>query len=181
MGNVIEGVLKMSTSTSDGHEQTLGLAYHGDFVGRPFGRKSAHSVVAHTNALVCTFKRSEFDRFARTEPALEHVLLERALADLDRTRAWMKLLGRKTASQKIATFLLEIAQRASEGAPAEAEIAAFELPCGRQEIADMLGTTMETVSRQITALRNRRIIATPEPRRIIILDSEALRAQSEAE
>ena len=181
VGNVIEGVLKLSSTASDGREQTLGLAYQGDFVGRPFGRKSAHSVVALTDARVCTFRRSEFDSFARTQPELEHELLERALTDLDRARSWMMLLGRKNASQKIATFLLEMAAARERGCAGRVEMTAIELPCGRQEMADMLGTTIETVSRQITELRNRRIIATPGPRRFIVLDSEALKVQAEAE
>ena len=181
VGNVIEGVLKLSSSTRGGREQTLGLAYEGDFVGRPFGRKSAHAVVALTDAKVCTFRRSEFDNFASSQAELQHDLLVRALADLDRTRSWMMLLGRKSASQKIATFLLESAPPVHANEPAASGDEAFELPCSRQEIADMLGTTIETVSRQITVLRNCGIIATPSPRRIIILDQEALRTVAEAD
>ncbi|WP_305097306.1 Crp/Fnr family transcriptional regulator [Croceibacterium aestuarii] len=181
VGNVIEGVLKLSSTASDGREQTLGLAHQGDFVGRPFGPKSAHSVVALTDAQVCTFRRAEFDSFARTQPELEHDLLERALTDLDRTRSWLMLLGRKTAGQKIATFLLDMVERARASGAPECGPVTIELPCGRQEIADMLGTTIETVSRQITALRNRGIIETPGTRRIMILDREALVLLTEAE
>src|SRR6218665_2253224 len=79
VGNVIDGVLKLSSSSVDGHEQTLGIIFPSDFIGRPFGQKSNHSIVALTDAKVCTFPRSAFDEFARGHPDLEHRLLERTL------------------------------------------------------------------------------------------------------
>jgi len=98
VANVIEGVLKLTTSTEDGREQIVGVAYPSDFIGRPFGQTSKASVVALTDARVCVFSRNDFDRFARSHPGLEHKLLERTLAELDRTRSWMMLLGRKIAA-----------------------------------------------------------------------------------
>ncbi len=97
VANVIDGVLKLVTSTEDGREQIVGVAYPSDFIGRPFGQTTRASVVALTDARVCVFSRSDFDRFARENPALEHKLLERTLTELDRTRSWMMLLGRKNA------------------------------------------------------------------------------------
>src|SRR3546814_3819073 len=71
----------------------------------PFGAE------ALTDSFVCVFERREFDRFAREHPRLEHKLLERTLAELDRTRRWMLLLGRMNAEQKVASFLLELRDR----------------------------------------------------------------------
>lgn len=175
VGNVIEGVLKLSSSTSEGREQTFGLARPGAFVGRPFGRRATHSVTALSDALVCIFRRSDFDSFARGHTELEHELLERTLADLDHTRKWMMLLGRMKASQKVATFLLEMAPGEEEGA------VQFELPCSRQGIADILGLTIETVSRQMTELRNAGIIETPGHRGVLIVDRDTLEAVAEAD
>jgi CRP/FNR family transcriptional regulator, anaerobic regulatory protein len=178
VGNVIEGVFKLSNSTWDGRDQTLGIAYPSDFIGRPFGAKSYQSVTALTDAKVCTFARSDFDRFAQRNPGLEHKLLQRTLTDLDNARHWMLLLGRKSATERVATFLLEAASRLSdepgdgeEGAPVP-----FELPFGRQDIADLLGLTIETVSRQITRLRGEGLIDTPGKRAIVILDRAGLEA-----
>ena len=70
VGNVVDGVLKLSTSTLDGRDQTLGIAYPSDFIGRPFGPKSYQSVTALTDAEVCTFTRSDFDSFAQRNPGL---------------------------------------------------------------------------------------------------------------
>ena len=80
VANVIDGVLKLTTSTEDGREQIVGVAYPSDFIGRPFGPTSKASVVALTDAKVCVFSRNDFDRFAREHPELEHKLLERTLA-----------------------------------------------------------------------------------------------------
>jgi CRP/FNR family transcriptional regulator, anaerobic regulatory protein len=172
VGNVIEGVLKMTTSTADGRDQTLGIVYPSDFIGRPFGSKSSHSVVALSDARVCTFPRAAFDRFAQGHPELEHKLLQRTLTELDRSRQWMVLLGRKSASERVAAFLLDMARRL--GTEDSDGHVVFELPFGRQDIADLLGLTIETVSRQITKLREDRMIATPDRRGIIVLDRQWL-------
>lgn len=172
VANVIEGVLKLSTGTGDGREQIVGIVYPSDFIGRPFGAKAPHSVTALTDARVCTFNRSDFDRFAREHPSLEHKLLERTLTELDRARHWMLLLGRKTAPEKIASFLLEMSQRlAGEGCRVPfGPTTRFVLPFGRQQIADILGTTIETVSRQLTRLERDAVIALPSRREVEIRD-----------
>lgn len=175
VGTVIEGVLKLSVSTVEGREQTLGIMFPSDFIGRPFGATTNHSVVALTDAQVCTFRRSGFDEFARRHPDLEHSLLQRTLTELDRTRQWMVLLGRKAATARVASFLVEMAERVREGADGRHGGAVrFDLPLSRQDIADLLGLTIETVSRQITGLRDEGIIATPTRRTIEVIDDERL-------
>ena len=178
VANVIEGVLKLTTSTEDGREQIVGVAYPSDFIGRPFGQTSRASVVALTDARVCVFSRNDFDRFAREHPELEHKLLERTLSELDRTRSWMMLLGRKTAPEKIATFLLEMSERLSDTGctPAIGPARQFSLPFSRQQVADVLGLTIETVSRQFTRLKGEGVIDLPSRREVTILDRSALQA-----
>jgi CRP/FNR family transcriptional regulator len=176
---VIEGVLKLTSSTEDGREQIVGVAYPSDFIGRPFGQTSKASVVALTDARVCVFSRNDFDRFARSHPELEHKLLERTLAELDRTRSWMMLLGRKTAPEKIATFLLEMSDRLAESGHTpitRGPATRFTLPFSRQQVADVLGLTIETVSRQFTKLKNEGVIDLPARRDVEILDRPALLA-----
>jgi CRP/FNR family transcriptional regulator len=179
VGNVIEGVLKLTHSTPDGRDQTLGLVYPGDFIGRAFVKTARQTVVALTDASVCTFRRSAFDSFARAHPALEHDLLHRTLDELDRVRDWMVLLGRMSAHQRLAAFFLELADRLgvdSAGVDDAGEDTAvkLDLPFGRQEIADILGLTIETVSRQITRMRGEGLIDTPSQRVVMILDRTAL-------
>lgn len=171
VANVVEGVLKLFTQTGEGKEQILGLAYASDFIGRPFGETTPYGVEALSAAHVCVFRRGDFDRFAREHPRLEHKLLERTLAELDRTRRWMLLLGRMNAEQRVASFLLETADRlAGEGCGgAAAPNATFTLPLSRQQIADVLGLTIETVSRQFTRLKADGVIDLPARREVAIL------------
>lgn len=181
VANVIEGVLKLTTSTEDGREQIVGVAYPSDFIGRPFGNTTKASVVALTDARVCVFARSDFDRFAKEHPELEHKLLERTLAELDRTRSWMMLLGRKTAAEKIATFLLEMSDRLTDNLGCEGfkgPSKRFTLPFSRQQVADVLGLTIETVSRQFTRLKSEGVIELPSRREVEILDRGTLLSQA---
>ena len=181
VANVIDGVLKLSTGTEDGREQIVGVVYPSDFIGRPFGQTNGYGVTALTDARVCVFSRRDFDAFAREHPALEHKLLDRTLDELDRTRRWMLLLGRKSASEKVASFLLEMSERLVEpgcqidfGLPGRR----LMLPFSRQQIAGVLGLTIETVSRQFTRLKAEGIIDLPSRREVVILDREALEAEA---
>ncbi len=180
VANVIDGVLKLSTSTADGREQIVGMVYPSDFIGRPFGTTTQHSVTALSDARVCLFSRAAFDDFAREHPRLEHKLLERTLGELDRARDRMLLLGRKSAGERVATFLLEMAQRlaASTCSASGEAVERFDLPLSRQQMADLLGLTIETVSRQLTRLRQAGIIDLPDRRAVVILDHGAMEAEA---
>ncbi|SCW35466.1 transcriptional regulator, Crp/Fnr family [Sphingobium faniae] len=169
VASVIEGTLKLSTHSGDGREQIVGVVYASDFVGRPFGARTPHSVTALTDARLCLYPRAAFDNFARSHSRLEHRLLQRTLDDLDRTRAWMLLLGRKSAREKVATFLLDMARRL----PTNDE-GVIELPLSRQQIADILGLTIETVSRQMSDLKRHGVIALAGRRGVRILDADKL-------
>lgn len=172
VANVIDGVLKLASHSADGGEQILGLAYPSDFLGRPFGETAPYGVEALTDAQICVFERKDFDRFARDHPRLEHKLLERTLTELDRSRRWMMLLGRMNAGQKVASFLLELTDRLGKaGAGGETFVT---LPLSRQQMADVLGLTIETVSRQLSRLRSAGLIDTPYRREIVLRDRREL-------
>lgn len=153
-GNLTTGVLKLTASTSDGREQIVGLLYPGDFVGALFEGSAGYSVTALTDAELCVFPRRDFQRMLDDHAAASRFLLKRTLSDLDRMRDWMLLLGRKCAQEKLAAFLIETARRvASDEHGRVARGKPFELPLTRQGIADVLGLTIETVSRQMTKLK----------------------------
>lgn len=177
VANVIDGVLKVAMSMSDGREQIVGMVFPSDFIGRPFGQHSPYSVTALTDAELCIFSRSTFDSFAREHPELEHKLLRRTLDELDRAHEWMLLLGKKTATERIATLLLEMSVRLAEtGCTADKNaLDAFELPLDRQQIGDLLGLTIETVSRQLSRLKADGVIYLPDRRTVSIRDRARLR------
>ena len=181
VANVIAGVLKLGLSTADGREQIVGVVFPSDFIGRPFGKESPYTVTALTDAEVCVFTRNAFDGFARQHPELQQKLLERTLTELDRARQWMILLGRKTATEKIATLLLEMSERlAVGGCSGISRLDIFDLPMDRQQIGDVLGLTIETVSRQLTKLKADGIIDLPGRRSVVIHDRDRLVELAEA-
>ena len=176
VANVIEGVLKVSMSMPDGREQIVGIVFSSDFIGRPFGQQSPYSVTALTDAELCIFSRSTFDSFARQHPELEHKLLRRTLTELDRAHEWMLLLGKKSATERVATLLLEMSVRLGEtGCTVDnGALDTFELPLDRQQIGDVLGLTIETVSRQFSKLKADGVIHLPDRRTVSILNRARL-------
>lgn len=168
VGNLRSGLLKLTASLDDGREQILGLAFPGDFIGRPFATRADHRVTALTDATLCVFRRSVFESFAADHPRLEHALLVRAFDELEQARRWLLLLGRKSASERVASLLQELAQR--QGKPGEP----VQLAITRQQMADLLGLTIETVSRKLTLLKRAGVIALPNLRSFRVLDRERL-------
>ncbi len=179
--NLLSGVLKLSSSGADGREQIVGLLYPADFVGRPFADQVDYNVTALTDAELCVFPREPFERVLADHARMERLLLQRVLAALGEARGRIVTLGRGSARAKVSGFLLDMADRmASAGCKAApAGPLTFDLPLARGEMADLLGLTIETVSRQMTSLKRSGIIALPGGRAITILDRAALRARAE--
>ena len=107
-------------------------------------------------------------------PALEAKLLHQALREVDQGREWMLALGRKTAREKVASFLMMMVRQIDPFAGGDG-VTAFDLPLSRAEIGDFLGLTIGTVSRELTRLRRAGVIQISSHRHIDILDLEALR------
>lgn len=117
------------------------------------------------------FTRSRFERILKDYPTLEKRLLEMTLNELDAARDWMLLLGRKTAKEKVASFLAILVRRAAaleRRTPGDGF--RFTLPLSREAIAEYLGLTIETVSRQITALKKAEIIGLIGTRTCLVPD-----------
>lgn len=180
--NVVTGVVKLTKSLADGRQQIVGLQFPSNFLGRPFGQFSSYDAEAATDVRLCTFARSQFESLARTNPGLEHRLFQNALTELDAARDWMLLLGRKTASEKVASFLLLVAEN-SQAVDCTSETPSnpvrFELPLTRTDIGDYLGLTIETVSRQLSRLRTQDLIRLDGPRTVIVPDIERLKQAAE--
>lgn len=176
--NVLSGVVKLTKMLSDGRQQIVGLQFAPDFLGRPFQAESSLTAEAATEVELCSFPRQALERMMKEQPDLEHRLLEQKLRELDQARDWMVALGRKTAAEKIASFLLMIARNIDPTAGPEHRAAAFDLPLSRAEIADFLGLTIETVSRQLTRLRGDNVIRIDNNRHIVVSDLARLAARS---
>lgn len=166
--NVLSGVVKLTKSLSDGRQQIVGLQFAPDFLGRPFKSESAINAEAATEVSLCSFPRTVIERMMRVSPGFEHRLLKQALNDLDEARDWMVALGRKTASERVASFLLMIARNIEPASDPAARSASFDLPLTRADIADFLGLTIETVSRQLTRLRTDDVIRIESNRHVTV-------------
>ncbi|HTN96866.1 MAG TPA: Crp/Fnr family transcriptional regulator [Nordella sp.] len=174
--NVMSGVVKLTKILPDGRQQIIGLQFAPDFVGRPFRSESALTAQAATAVELCSFPRQAVERMMGEQPDFEHRLLRQTLKELDQARDWMVMLGRKTAAEKVAGFLLMIARNIAPQADERREPVAFDLPLSRAEIADFLGLTIGTVSRELTRLRSAAVIRVNKSRRIIIDDLARLAA-----
>ena len=159
----------------DGRTQMVGLLLPSDFVGRPGREGSAYDVTATTDVVMCCFRKKPFEKMMRETPHISHRLLEMTLDELDAAREWMLVLGRKTAREKIASLLSIIARRdpAQVAQPASKAVA-FDLPLTREAMADYLGLTLETVSRQVSALKRDGVIVLEGKRHVVVPDMDRL-------
>ncbi len=171
LSSVVSGIATLTKTLEDGRTQMVGLLLPSDFIGRPGRREVEYDVTAVTDVTLCSFEYSGFEKMVFSTPHLSQRLMEMALDELDAARDWMVLLGRKTAREKLATFIQMIAERSQVDAKNEMRLA---LPLTREEIASFLGLTLETVSRQMNALKKEQIIEFEDRRHFVVRDMAAL-------
>lgn len=153
--NITVGDVRVHKLLSDGRRQIVGFLSPGDFLGLATGDQYAFSAEALTAGSACRFRKTDYRKILREMPDLEHALLDRAAHELKAAHDQMLLLGRKTAMERLASFLVNLSDRARR---AGGEGRLIELPMTRAEIADYLGLTTETVSRNTTRLKTRGVI-----------------------
>jgi CRP/FNR family transcriptional regulator, nitrogen fixation regulation protein len=164
---VISGAVRSYKVLNDGRRQIGAFYLPGDMFGLESGAEHAHSAEAITNARILVIKRSAVTALAMHDNTVAQQLLGMTTRELARAQNQTMLLI-KTAQERLAAFLLEMADRVH----GHNEV---ELPMSRQDIADYLGLTIETVSRTLTLLENSAAIALPASRRIVLRNPAALR------
>ena len=175
VASVVTGIASLTQTMEDGRTQMVGLLLPSDFLGRPGRDAAPYDVVAVTDLTLCCFRRSPFETMMVRTPHIAQRLLEMTLDELDAAREWMLVLGRKNAREKIASLMAIFARReASLALTDAADGMSIELPLTREAMADYLGLTLETVSRQISALKREGVIELDGKRRVIIPDFENL-------
>ena len=147
--NLLEGVMRLYKLLPDGRRQIVGFALPGDFLGMNMSSRHNFSADAIGAVTACQFAKVPFGRFIEDRPHLLQRINELAIRELSQARDHMVLLGRRSADEKVATFLLGWRERliALKGSSNT-----VPLPMSRQDIADYLGLTIETVSRTFTKL-----------------------------
>jgi len=155
--NIVSGSLKVTAATADGREQIVALLFPGDFVGQLFEEDASLTVSTLSQTDLCFYPRGAFERTLDDHPRMERVLLQRTLASLNEARGRMLALARETARERVAGFLLDLVDRT--GKAGEGGATAISIPVSRGEMADYLGLTIETVSRQLSQMKDDGVLA----------------------
>lgn len=175
VASVVTGIATLTQTLEDGRRQMVGLLLPSDFVGRPGRPTAPYDVTATTDVVMCCFRKKPFEDMMQHTPHIAQRLLEMTLDELDAAREWMLLLGRKTAREKIASLMAILARRdATLKLKGGRGPLVFDLPLTREAMADYLGLTLETVSRQISALRKDGVIVLDGKRHVTVPDFNRL-------
>lgn len=175
--NITLGTARLFKSMPDGRRQITGFAAPGTFLGLAAQTRYGFGAEALEPLRVCRFSRAALVGLMADFAGLEHRLLEIACSELVLAQEHMLLLGRKTARERLASFLLARGAMSSDCplAPRFNQHRLVALPMSRSDIADYLGLTIETVSRTLTRLKADRLIALPDAHSIDLLDPTRLK------
>lgn len=163
--NITSGSARLYRLLPDGRRQIVGFALPGDFLGLSLTERNAFSADALTPLTACQFSRQAFSDFVDAKPHVLRKLHQLASHELSMAQEQMVILGRRTAEEKIAAFLIGLRKR---WARLSQQSVTIPLPMTRQDIGDFLGLTVETVSRMLTRLaREKAILIVPDGVRLL--------------
>jgi CRP/FNR family transcriptional regulator len=163
--NVTSGAVRLYKILPDGRRQIVGFALSGDFLGLSMAERNVFSADALSDVSACQFSRQQFSDFVDAHPHLLRRLHAFASHELSIAQEQMVILGRRTAEEKIVSFLIGLRNRLSR---IDGSTLNVPLPMTRQDIGDFLGLTVETVSRMFTRLaKQKAIVVTPDGVRLL--------------
>jgi CRP/FNR family transcriptional regulator, anaerobic regulatory protein len=169
---LLEGCLRVSRTMHDGRRAILGFNYEGDLIGASFRETYRFTAEAVTAVRLKRAPRRRFNELMDDRTDLRLQLLAEIRTELMAAQDHIIRLGHTSADERVATFLLNVARRTGSHAAAPVEI---EVPFGRLDIADYLGLTVETVSREISKLKRDGLISMRGPHKIVLLRLGSLR------
>lgn len=170
---VISGTVRISKLFANGRRHVAEFCFGGECFGLDEPQEHGFSAEAVTEVTLMRYPRRATERLLDETPHLAHRVCDMALRDLAQAQTRMLRLGRMTASERVASFLLELAERRDA-------VRMIEIPMPRSDIADYLGLTIETVCRILSAFRRSGAIAMAGPHAIELRNRGALEAASEA-
>ena len=176
--NITSGSLRVYKLLPDGRRQITGFLFAGDFLGLAISEFYVFSAEAIEPTTVCRFRKGPFRALVESSRPLEHMLLRRTSHELAAAQNQMLLLGRKTAIERLASFLLDLPGHDPARPTMPGHV---RLPMRRGEIADYLGLTIETVSRVLTRMKAQGIISMPSQNDLVVERPELLRAHAAGE
>jgi CRP-like cAMP-binding protein len=166
---LVSGAVRLCKLLPDGRRQIAGFRLAGDFFGLDCEGDYNLTAEALSEVVAVRYARTHLARLEEDRRDVRHRLTALLRRELWAAQAHLIMLGRQTAQERVASFLLQLADRDDTG-----NGDAIFLPMGRQDIADYLGLTIETVCRAISDLKRRRIIAVPDRNAITLLNLDAL-------
>ena len=170
---VMSGTVRICKLLADGRRQIAEFCFGGDCFGIDNTSARVFSAEVVSDAILARYPRRATERLIDESPKLARHLCDMTLRDLAQAQVRTLLLGRMTASERVANFLLEMSERRDARR-------IVELPMSRNDIADYLGLTIETVCRVLSVFKRDGAIAIPAPHRIELCDRNALHAIGEA-
>ena len=173
---VLEGVVRTSKVLCDGRRQVLTFAYPGDIIGLSHDHYYHSDCDAISPIKVRVYRKNAFNSSFKDDPQLCDQFLRYATAEVNNMQEHFLMLGRKSAIEKVTSFLVVLLDRVGEKKECKT---CFKLPMSRSDIADFLGLTIETVSRTLTKLRKTGIIELPDPHSVCVCKTAQLRELGE--
>jgi len=172
---VKRGLLRLARVTANGRRQITAFALPGDIVGFPAGDHHQSDCDALVDAVVLAHGRAALDGCS-ADPDLHRFLTRAALREINALQDHFMMLSSKTATERVASFLLTLATRTGVACASGTLV---DIPMRRVDIADFLGITNETVCRMISRFRNDGLILAETPQRLIVTDMSGLQARAE--
>lgn len=171
--NIQDGCVRISKMLPDGRRQVIGFLFAGDFFGLACAQGYSYSAEAITNVKLCRMPRDKILHKFNEFPKLGQKVFDIIRKDLQGTHDLMLLLGRKKANEKLCSFLLNLAEKSRHSGIISND--RVFLPMSRSDIADFLGLTIETVSRQFTILAKDKLILLEDNDYIAFLDEDHMK------
>jgi len=175
---IVEGIMRTSKLQANGKRQIISFGYPGDIVGLSPDQVYHYECEAILDVKLRAIRKNAGTTRYENEPAICDLFLHHAAVEMANMQEHFMMLGCKSATEKIASFLLSLGERYGERV--ENNIC-FKLPMKRADIADFLGVTIETVSRTMTKFRKAGMIHLADAHTVCIVDMAALKISAEAE
>jgi CRP/FNR family transcriptional regulator, anaerobic regulatory protein len=175
---VTSGALRAVRLLPDGRRYIANFLMPGDFVGLTEGESYGHSIEAISDAGLLRYARSSFESLLDRDPRAGRRFFGVMCKELTAVQDRLLLLGRKTATERLASFLLAMADRKARANGGNGQ-GRVELPMNRSDMADYLGLRIETICRLLTDLKSRRIIDLPDIHSVVLLRRDELEELSE--
>jgi CRP/FNR family transcriptional regulator len=168
--HVLDGTVKLTTALPDGTEQIVGLRFSGDFLGQRFASEVNFTAQAATDLEYCRVSKSAMDTLADTNTTVSHLMHQWVADELQETRNLMLTLTQRDARQRVAGLVYRLGHRQMS----PAGHARFELALSRTDMGNYLGLTVETISRQLSALKRDGLMSIERKSLITVFDMRKL-------